>query len=67
MAIDVDHFMLVLLNPLLLSGVLALLYHCTHYPSHGGSSSTGDPCGVFVVGANAAAGLIYWASGAALL
>lgn len=66
MVIGVDHFMLVLLNLLLLSGVLVLLYHYTHYPSHGGSSSTGASCGVFIVGANAAAGLTYWACGAAL-
>lgn len=57
--------MLQLLFPLL-PGVLALLYHCTHYPSHGGASNASDRCGAICIIDSAGYTNNSWLYGAAL-
>ena len=66
MVIGADHFMLVLLKLLLLSGVLVLLYQCTHYASRGGCSDRGNGTGTFFVLANGETSWFDWFRGAAL-
>ena len=48
------------------SGTLVLLYHCTHYPLRGGTSSAGVDCGVFYINARTPASDTGWSRGAAL-
>lgn len=59
---------LLLIFILMLSGVLALLYHlhCTHYTLRGGTSNSDTFCGALCISTLINVGVTYWNVGAAL-
>ena len=52
--------------PILLIGIVVLLYHCTHYTDRGGRSNLGAYCGTFFINGSHTTDTTDWSVSAAL-